>query len=48
MHVLENIKIEKFIIQDISPKLEGLKWISRYNVLSNGEEIKKVQRIKKF
>ena len=47
MHVLENIKIEKiYNSKDISPKLEGLKWISRYNVLSNGEEIRKVQRIK--
>ena len=47
MHILENIKIEKiYNSKDISPKLEGLKWISRYNVLSNGEEIRKVQRIK--
>lgn len=49
MHLLENINLEKFYDSGkISPKLEGLKWISRYNVLSNGEEIKKIYKIKKF
>ena len=49
MHILEDINLEKFYYaQIISPKLEGLKWISRYDFLSKGEEIKKVKRIKEI
>ena len=47
MHILEDINLEKFYDSSIiSPKLDGLKWISRRNVLGNGEEVKRIFKIK--
>lgn len=47
MHILEDMNLEKFYDSSaLSPKLKGLKWISRNNILNNGAEIKKIYKIK--
>ena len=41
------MNLEKFYDSSaLSPKLKGLKWISRNNILNNGAEIKKIYKIK--